>query len=95
MTTTIRLRALAFAAALALSACSGGIPAPKTINDVARAACAAYFARTQGISVEDAARIICAIPEVLAPFLLAAQNGEQTAGPEAELAAQKAGVAKK
>jgi hypothetical protein len=95
VTPTIRLRALVFVAALALPACSGGLPPPRTLNDLARTACAVYFARTQGISVEDAARLICALPEVLAPFLLAQQSGEQTAGPEAELAAQKAGVAKK
>lgn len=86
--------ALAGALALALGACSGGFPPPKTVNDVARAACAAYFSRLQGISVEDAARVICAVPEVLAPFLRAQQSGEAQAGPEAELAAQKAGVAK-
>lgn len=77
---------------LALPGCSGSQLQPRTINDLARAACAAYFARTQGFSAEDAARAICTVPEVLAPFLRAQQAGEAVAGPEAELAAQKAGV---
>ena len=80
--------------ALALVACTSGFPQPKTINDVARAACAAYFSRVQGMSIEDAARAICVVPEVIAPFLRAQQTGEAQAGPEAEKAAQKAGVAK-
>jgi hypothetical protein len=80
--------------ALAFVACTSGFPQPKTVNDVARAACAAYFSRTQGMSVEDAARAICTVSEVLAPFLRAQQTGEAQAGPDAELAAQKAGVAK-
>lgn len=85
---------LLVALALLIPACSGGFPPPRTVNDLARAACAAYFSRVQGISIEDAARAICTVPEVLAPFLRAQQTGEAQAGPEAELAAQKAGVAK-
>lgn len=86
--------AILVALALTIPACSGGFPQPRTVNDLARAACAAYFSRTQGISIEDAARAICTVSEVLAPFLRAQQTGEAQAGPEAELAAQKAGIAK-
>jgi hypothetical protein len=95
MTPRTRPRTLLLALfGLSLAGCAGGWPAPKTINDVARAACAAYFSRVQGISIDDAARVFCAVPEVLAPFLRAQQSGEAAAGPEAELAAQKAGIKK-
>jgi hypothetical protein len=88
------LRAIAFVLALACVSCGEHGLRPKTVNDVARAWCAAYFANRYGISVEDAARVICVVPEVLAPFLTQAQEGSRRAGPEAEQAAERAGVAR-
>lgn len=60
-------------------------PALRTVDDIAREACALYFAELQGISARDAARAYCATREALDPFIreiLAAQRvaGAQSAG---------------
>lgn len=71
---------------LLLTGCPGGLPAPKTINDTARALCAIVMGEKEGITPEEAARTICSIPEILAPFLRETQAGAEKASQEASAA---------
>lgn len=80
----IALGALAFAA---LTSCNGVKPVIRTVNDIAKEACALFFAEKQGISVEEAARGICATREVLDPFIREILKAQQVAGAAAGAAA--------
>lgn len=100
MATPLKRLFLSLLVALPLG-CGGASPIPRTIDDVARIACEAYFsqhdrakalAMQQGISIDDAAKAICAVADVLAPFVRAEQAGIDKAGPEAEGAALRVGI---
>jgi len=69
--------------ALAVTGCAGAKPVIRTINDIAKDACALFFSEKQGISIEDAARGICATREVLDPFIREILKAQQLAGASA------------
>lgn len=90
------LRARVFAAACVIALLTGSCAPrdvrPRDVNDLARDACAIYWSKRNGISVDEAVRAFCIVPEILAPFLQAQKQAESSAGGESELAAQRAGM---
>lgn len=84
---------LAFAAALLVSGCAGWKPVVRTLDDIARIHCANYFAKVQGVSLEDAFEAYCRTREAWAPWIdpviRAQSEGVETV--EAQAAAKREG----
>lgn len=80
--TAVMTRKLLFivTAALALNSCAGAKPIVRTIHDVAKSACAIFFADKQGLSIEDAARTFCATEAQLRPWIDEVLKAQQIAG---------------
>ena len=76
----IRLIGLAFVTAmLAVTSVQCTKVQARTVNDIARDACALFFSQQQGISFEDAARGVCSVREVLDPFIREILKAQQVA----------------
>jgi hypothetical protein len=76
--------------ALGMSGCASMKPVIRSVNDRAREACEFFFASQQGSSI-DRAREVCAIREVLDPFLREILAAEQAAGEQAAPIAARQG----
>jgi hypothetical protein len=74
---------LLFALALPIEGCATWKPVARTANDLAREACAIYFSERQGISVEEAARGVCTVRDIVDPFLREILKAQERAGVEA------------
>jgi hypothetical protein len=87
-----RVFAIGCALALLVGSCAPRDVRPRDVNDLARDACGIYWSKRNGISIDEAVRAFCIVPEILAPFLQAQRAAEAHAGEQSELAAQRAGM---
>ncbi len=70
----------------AVAGCAAALPIVRSVDDIARSMCAAYFGQKQGVSVEDAARMYCATREAWAPWIDPALKAQQSGAAAAEKA---------
>lgn len=61
----------------------------KTVDDVAKDACALYFGEKAGISIRDAAKIYCSTREALDPWIEEIKAGQRRAGARASAALEE------